>query len=137
MVTTRTVAQRIASECLGRRARLLSRVVTRLFDEELRDHELKGSQLTLLVALALSPGVRPSQLAEGLAMDKSTLSRNLSRLEARGWVASATGLELTAEGESVLQDAYPAWKRAQKRIAERLGSAGVDALAGLGSELGA
>ena len=53
----RTVAQRIASECLGRRARLLSRVVTRLFDEELRDHELKGSQLTLLVALALSPGL--------------------------------------------------------------------------------
>jgi DNA-binding MarR family transcriptional regulator len=135
MVATRNLAQRIAGECLGLRARLLTRVVTRIFDEELRPLDLKVGQLTILVALSLTPGVRPARLVESLHLEKSTLSRNLARMEGRGWIATSDGLSLTAAGEAVLREAYPVWKRAQKRVAARLGSDGAAALAGVAEEL--
>ena len=62
-------------------------------------------------------------------MDRSTLSRNLRPLAARGYVAMAPGadrreqeIRLTAAGEAALKNAYPYWEKAQARISEPLGS---------------
>ena len=42
----------IGRQCLARRARLLSRVLSRIYDEALRPVGLKASQLTVLAAIS-------------------------------------------------------------------------------------
>ena len=52
----------IGRQCLARRARLLSRVITRIYDEALRPVDLKATQLTILVAISAAKRARPATL---------------------------------------------------------------------------
>ncbi|WP_394846996.1 MarR family transcriptional regulator [Pendulispora brunnea] len=125
-MSTRSVAKSIAEQCLAMRMRRLNRVITRIYDEELRPYDVGVAQLNALVALGLAGELQPAQLGAVLDVEKSTLSRNLRRLEERGWIdivgqGSAQRVSLTARGEAVLGKARPAWERAQKRAQETLG----------------
>jgi DNA-binding MarR family transcriptional regulator len=69
-------------------------------------------------------------LAERLAVDKTTLSRNLRSMMDAGWVAAAATKEdarqmdysLTAVGRKKLAKAMPLWQRVHDTTAEQLGS---------------
>ena len=128
MALTGKQSKRIAEECLGLRARLLNRVISRIYDEELREFDLKINQFSILVAISLRRGIRAVDLGHLLELEKSSLSRNLRIMSKQGWIKPSDGLEITALGERKLAKAFPAWKRAQARAEERLGSAGVDAI---------
>ena len=72
-----------------------------------------------------------SQLAQGLVMDRTTLSRDLKPLEAQGLIQVSSGADrrrrtvaLTARGRQVLTRALPLWERAQARMVEGLGPGG-------------
>jgi len=129
MVGEVSVARRIARECLGVRARLLNRVVSRIYDEELRPFGIKVSQLSVLVAVSLEPGLRPVEVGRRLRLEKSTLSRNLQRLGVRGWIEIDDGVRLTGSGKHLLEEVGPAWSAAQKRVRALLGRKGSAALA--------
>jgi DNA-binding MarR family transcriptional regulator len=65
-------------------------------------------------------------------MDASTVSRNVDRMRARGWLEEAPGedsrsrpFRLTASGRKVLRDAALAWERAQAKAVGLLGKEGV------------
>lgn len=119
-------AAEILDDCVAGRVRKLARVVDRLYNEHLRPHGVRNTQLTLLAMLAYMGEAAPADLGDHLAMDKSSLSRTLARMQQAGWVeiSGATGrLGLTAAGQELLSDALPAWRRAQEAAAERLGSA--------------
>jgi len=128
--------KRIARECLGYRARLLSRLVSATYDEALAKSGVKVSQFTLLNAAANSESTRPSELAKLLAMDESTLSRNIDRMCSRGWLRLEEGDEdrrshrivITPKGAALLKKAYPAWLKAQSEVSRRMGPDGVSAL---------
>jgi DNA-binding MarR family transcriptional regulator len=82
------------------------------------------------VALVIAGEVPVSRLADLLALDRTTMTRNLRPLERRGFVASAEGadrrskvLKITVRGRTVLAHALPAWRRAQARIVADLGEA--------------
>jgi len=64
----------------------MSRVLTRLYDDALRPSGLRVSQLTVLVAIAKfgEPGAKIGRLADVLAMERTTLTRNIGPLEAAG-----------------------------------------------------
>ncbi len=71
-----------------------------------------------------------------LQIDLSTLSRNLGRLRARGWIETVTDRDarvhpfrVTDRGRELLEQAYPLWKEAQRRAADLLGEEGVTLLA--------
>src|SRR6266536_2842257 len=80
----------IARNCVAVRLRLLNRVITNLYDDALRPLGLKVSQMNILVVAARLGVASPSQVCRILKMDLSTLSRNLERLRARGWIESVT-----------------------------------------------
>jgi DNA-binding MarR family transcriptional regulator len=69
---------------------------------------------------------RPSEI---LALDPTTLSRNLRRLERDGLIRIRPApddrrvmlVSLTPEGEQPIADAFPLWTRAQERVAEAPG----------------
>ena len=140
--TTKARLKRIANECVGVRLRVTNRVLTKIFDEGLRPFGLKMTQLNVLVAIGNLEAARPRDLCRLLELDASTLSRNVDRMVQQGWIASrATDdarshlLSLTRAGERLVDDAFPAWQRAQEAVLERLGADGADALARVASSL--
>lgn len=134
MTPVRRTALTITAECLALRTRRINRTMSRIYDEELRPHGLGAAQLNLLVALGVAGELRPARLAELLDLEKSTLSRNLRRMDQRGWVViesrpgSGQSVQLTPEGEELLRNARPAWERAQARARTLLKADLYDAL---------
>jgi DNA-binding MarR family transcriptional regulator len=111
---------------------LLNRVVTNLYDDALRPLGLKISQLNILVVTAKLGLARPAEVCDLLQLDTSTLSRNVERMRARGWLEVAPGRDaraqpfrLTARGRRLLERAVPAWEQAQRQAEVLLGDEGV------------
>ncbi|MEM1414162.1 MAG: MarR family transcriptional regulator [Myxococcota bacterium] len=128
-------AARVANECLAFRSRRLARVVSRLYDDALRDEGLTVAQLVLLAAIEHEQAPSAAELGAVLEIDKSTLCRNLRLLESRGWIARrpsgegrAMALGLTPAGRGRLRAAIPAWERAQEAARKRLGPEALGAL---------
>ena len=125
----------IAEQCLARRLRLLNRVVTGVYDDALRPLGLKISQLNILVAAAKAGIARPAVICDRLHLNTSTLSRNVERMKAKGWVevvgdedGRAQPFRLTTKGRALLERAKPGWDAAQKQIKQRLGKETVQSL---------
>jgi DNA-binding MarR family transcriptional regulator len=126
----------VARDCIAVRVRLLNRAVTNLFDDALRPVGLKVSQMNILVAAAKMGVARPSEVCRYLHLDVSTLSRNVERMKARGWVevvpdaadARAQPFSLTPAGRKVLEKSLPLWEVAQERAQLLLGEAAVGGL---------
>ena len=126
---------KIASECVAGRLRMLNRVVTNIYDDALRSLDLKVSQMNILVAAAKLGTARPSDVCDHLHLDVSTLSRNVERMKARGWlevVPDADGraqpFRLTPQGRTLLEQAVPAWSAAQQQVKKVLGGGFVEQL---------
>jgi len=119
----------IARDCVGVRLRLLNRVVTNLFDDALRPLGLKVGQLHILVVTAKLGLAQPAKVCELFQLDVSTLSRNVERMRARGWLEVVPGedartqsFRLTLQGQRMLERAFPAWEHAQEQAEKLLGS---------------
>ena len=126
---------KVASECVAVRLRMLNRVITNIYDDTLRSLDLKVSQMNILVAAAKMGTARPIEVCEHLHLDVSTLSRNVERMRARGWlevVAEEDGrsqpFRLTPQGRKLLDKAIPAWTKAQQQVRQVLGDAFVEQL---------
>jgi DNA-binding MarR family transcriptional regulator len=120
----------VRETCTADSLRKASRAITGLFDDALRPAGLRISQLSILVALALAEEATVSKLAGLLALDRTTMTRNLAPLERRGLVETVTRadarrrvLRLTEKGRTALATALPVWKRVQARVVTRLGAA--------------
>jgi DNA-binding MarR family transcriptional regulator len=125
----------IAGECIAVRMRMLNRVVTNIYDDALRPLGIKVSQMNILVAAGKMGLARPADVCERLHLDVSTLSRNVERMKARGWLevvpeedGRAQPFRLTTQGRRLLEKAAPAWKKAQLKAKTLLGEGIVDLL---------
>ena len=121
--------------CVGYRVRLLSRIISGIYDDALAPLKLKGSQFNLLDVLSRHGSLLAIELSRITKMDKSTASRNLDRMRQRGWLSvipndTARGqrVSITPAGIQVLRKAYPLWKKAQEEAIRRLGPDGSNAL---------
>src|SRR5215212_1383864 len=122
------VIDKIAGECVAVRLRMLNRVITNIYDNALRPLDLKVSQMNILVAAAKMGTARPSAVCQYLHLDVSTLSRNVERMRARGWLevvpdedGRSQPFQLTPQGHKLLEKAVPAWSEAQRRVTTLLG----------------
>lgn len=108
--------------------RKASRVVTQFFDQELKPSGLLATQFTILVAISLLNSGSINGLAQSLAMDRTTLTRNLKPLEREGLIQIEPGqdqrtrvVSLTDAGQASLAKALPLWEQAQACVVEKLG----------------
>lgn len=132
------------AQCLCLASRRAARTITRAFEKELRAHGLKATQFSLLAALALKGPQTVGALAEFLCVERTTLTRNLAVVEARGLVASARGRDprsravgITDEGRTLLERAFDDWRRVQSTLTASLGAEAADILRTLaGSAVG-
>ena len=89
---------------------------------------MQATQFALLALLNKHPGSVQEQLAAWLAMEQSTLSRNLKGLSRKRWVSSraepgsrTARYDATEAGRTALERARPGWERAQARVKRMLG----------------
>jgi DNA-binding MarR family transcriptional regulator len=125
----------VRSPCACTRLRRATRAVTALYDEALRASGLKLTQFSALRTLQRLGPVTISALAEEMALDRSTLGRNLLVLKRDGLVRlgdaddpRAWSVELTPRAEKVLAAALPGWEDAQEKIRRKLGAKGMTEL---------
>ena len=114
--------------CVGFNTRRATRLVTQFYDRALAPAGLRSTQFSLLSVLALVPALNMGDLAGILAMDRTTLTRNLQPLLKRGWARAQRGadrrarmVQITPAGRNKLHGAQPLWEEAQKHITSRLG----------------
>jgi DNA-binding MarR family transcriptional regulator len=117
--------------CACQDLRRVTRVVTRIYDRELRKAGIEITQFGLLTALALTGEANQKQLSAGFVMDSTTLTRTLGLLRRQGWIRVRRGRDrrerlfrLTQSGKRQMAGAQPYWKRAEQRLRRKLGDAG-------------
>ncbi|MCY0855060.1 MarR family winged helix-turn-helix transcriptional regulator [Cupriavidus sp. D39] len=137
------VSSEIARNCLLTRTRQISRVLTAIYDEQLRPFGINACQFTLLVLIVEFAPLSRSDLGRRNFHDRSTLTRNLRPLISQGLVSEdvpgndgrSRALSPTEEGKTLLRSAASAWSAAQTKGTTLLGAVGANALMGVAGEL--
>jgi DNA-binding MarR family transcriptional regulator len=113
--------------CLVLNTRMAARAVTRRADQRLRSFGVTAAQFNILGALSAHPGRSITETANALAMDRTTLSRNLALLARKGLVTSAPAGRgngrlgaLTDAGREAFNAIVPEWRRSQAELRETL-----------------
>jgi DNA-binding MarR family transcriptional regulator len=114
--------------CTCATLRKAARVVTRAYDAALKPAGVKPTQFNLLATLARRGDLPLTKLADALVMDRTTLTRNLKPIAAKGWIfigqeddQRIRQIGLTDKGRHVFKTALPHWKKVQARIVGDLG----------------
>lgn len=121
--------------CTNFKLRQLLRRVSLVYDRAMAECGLKTTQYSLLTHVEKLGPITQAELAKAMAMDSSTLSRNLKPLQLAGWLAIQAGgdarshaLTMTASGSKKRVEAQVLWKRAQLQFNETVGQDTVIAL---------
>jgi DNA-binding MarR family transcriptional regulator len=133
----------ITRDCLLTRTRRISRVVTGIYDQQLRPFGINSPQFSLLVVISRLGSASRAEIGRANYQDRSTLTRNLQLILSEGWVEEvqhgaggrSRPIVLTAAGRDVLRRAAPAWRAAQAQAKAILGDIGVAAVTSIANEL--
>ena len=108
---------------------MATRVVVRHYDRALAPAGLKTSAYSILARLEREGAQTIGSLAGSLAMDRTTLSREIAPLVERGLVVVRPGerdrrqkvVALSRTGRALLERARPLWSKAQADLADLFG----------------
>jgi DNA-binding MarR family transcriptional regulator len=124
----------LACSCFA--ARRAARTITQHYERHLKPSGLRVNQFTVLSMLAIAGPQPLSRLADQMAVERTTLTRNLQALLDRGLVSESPTsdrrvrlLAITTRGTAAAAKALPRWREAQKSVARNLGTGAVRALA--------
>ncbi|MBI1208092.1 MAG: MarR family transcriptional regulator [Azospirillum sp.] len=114
--------------CLCLHAQRAARALARHFDDILRPVGLTNGQFSLMMALNRPEPPVMGQVADLLAMDRTTLTACLKPLVGRGLVTASVDdrdhrrrrIALTRSGRQLLAAAYPVWQAAHDALEGRL-----------------
>lgn len=122
--------------CLCAVTRKAGRILTRQYDEYLKPSGLKTTQFSMLANIARNPAITVSELAKLLAMDQTTVSRNLRVLEKSGYISMEPEkadrrirrIEIAEPGVAKMIEARPLWEKAQMETERVLGRESIETL---------
>lgn len=123
------ITHKVRDTCICLHVQRAARAVARRFDEAMRPLGLTNGQFSMLMSLNRPDAARMWEVAEVLAMDRTTLTAALKPLERRGLVTvmvdgrdkRSRRLRLTSAGRKLLRAAVPVWKREHALIEKEVG----------------
>lgn len=123
------------ADCFCLASRQAARRITRLYDGYLQKSGIRATQFTILSQLMLRGEMPIGKLAGHLGMERTTLTRNLTLLEASKWISIKPGddprariIAITAQGRGIVRSGFPYWAQAQAHVGRLLGAEGEAAL---------
>lgn len=121
------------SLCMVSNTRMAARAITRRYDALARPYGLTSTQFSLLATMMMLGEMTVTELAERRGFERTTLTRNLDRLEADGLVESRAAergngriVGLTANGRAKVDALLPVWRKAQEEVRQALGMDGFE-----------
>ena len=121
--------------CMLLNTRMAARAITRRADGKLRPFGITGAQLSILGSLRNHPGRSVTEMADAIAMERTTLSRNLALLERNGFVTTSAAQRgngrigaVTDAGNQVTDAALPEWRKGQAELRELLSAPDFDTM---------
>ncbi|PRA79590.1 MarR family transcriptional regulator [Ochrobactrum sp. MYb29] len=137
------MADEIAATCLLTRTRRISRVVTNIFENELRPFGINAPQFSMLVMIARLGNASRAEIGRENHQERSTSTRNLQLILSQGWAEEvpheASGrrrpIRISQAGKDILGAAMPAWRTAQYKTRKLFGESGASAIADLAATL--
>lgn len=115
------------SQCLVLNTRMAARAVTRRYDRALRPFGITAAQFSILTSMVARPERSVTDMARSIAIDRTTLSRNLDLLVRKGLVSGHEAdkgngrlVALTNEGNDLVRELLPQWRQAQAEMRELL-----------------
>ncbi|MGB1242899.1 MAG: MarR family winged helix-turn-helix transcriptional regulator [Chitinophagales bacterium] len=118
------------TSCSGGRIMLCERIISGIYRKHLSQFDLTNSQLVILMVINRMGNVSQADLSRMLVLEKSSVSRNMKRLFASGYIkrGNARKLEITLNGKTLLESLIPAWDAAKAEVNEMLGEEGQEAM---------
>lgn len=121
------------SLCMVSNTRMAARAITRRYDAYARPFGITATQFSLLGTLVSAGAQSVSELAERRGFERTTLTRNLDRLQKLGLIESRPAehgngrvCALTEKGHALKDELLPVWRKAQAEIRAELGEGGFD-----------
>ena len=118
----------VAKNCLFSKTRTVSRYITNLYTQALKEVGLTPVQYSMLTAIQILKESNINDLSSALHMDRTTINRNLKPLIREGLVFMNESsdrrvrlIRITDEGEAVYKKGYASWKQAQCEFQNILG----------------
>jgi DNA-binding MarR family transcriptional regulator len=126
--------------CYAFTARHASRHLSQFYERMILGSGIHAQQFTILAIINHKQPLTITELAEAMAMDRTTLTRSLSPLERDGKILIANEkkdrrnrvVTITAQGKNQLDVAAKMWRKAQAEFESRFG---VERAANLREEL--
>jgi DNA-binding MarR family transcriptional regulator len=125
------------STCLLMNTVMAARAMTRRYDQRLKPFGISVAQFAVLGTVRRHKDETVSEMAEKIAMDRTTLLRNLDLLIRKRLVAAQPAprgsgriFSLTAEGDRLLDEVIPVWRATQVELRELLDAHEPDELLG-------
>lgn len=129
MDAEQTQAAAIVSTCTSLNLRKAARAASQFLESYLSPLGLRSGQFGILSHISKAGSATMTHLAESLAVDRTTLTRNLQLLQREGLVEIVSSndkrireIRLTHQGSDILAQAVPLWKQAENDLEERLGT---------------
>lgn len=121
--------------CYCVKLRAATRKVGEVYDRALEPLGINVAQLSLLRRIRAAEPVNFTDLGKMVALERSTIGRNLRVLERIGLVLLGPGgdqretvARLTEAGQEILNLAGPVWDECQKKVEDKIGEQGVETL---------
>ena len=121
------------TQCMVSNSRMAARAITRRYDAYARPFGITSTQFSLLGAIIAAGDRTVTELAEERGFERTTLIRNLDRLEKLGLIVSTPAeqgngriCKLTPKGGETVEKLLPFWRKAQAEIRDELGADGFD-----------
>lgn len=121
------------SLCMVSNSRMAARAITRRYDAYARPFGITSTQFSLLGVIVEVGDQTVTELAEKRGFERTTLTRNLDRLEKLGLIESQAAergngriCRLTDKGRALVDELLPFWREAQAEVLAELGQAGFD-----------
>jgi DNA-binding MarR family transcriptional regulator len=123
----RTALQHASEHCVCLHTRMAARAITRAYDAAMAPLGLEATQFTLLAAMAANPTGSVTEMADRLALERTSLSRNLAVLSKRGLILAGAArgrsvtYAVTDAGHRLLAAALPLWSKVQAGLEGQIG----------------
>src|ERR1700722_6501237 len=85
------------SACVAYNLRKSSRIVSKIYEKEMRGAPVKGPQFSLMIIIARRGSATISGLAKDIGADRTTLTRNLRQLEKKGVIRIDPGEDIRSK----------------------------------------
>lgn len=116
--------------CYAFSARHASRHLSQFYERMIIGSGIHGTQFTILAIIKRKEPLTIIELAEELAMDRTTLARSLSPMERDGNIVITSGrkdrrnriITITAQGKEQLEVSLKMWRQAQTEFESRFGA---------------